>query len=136
MEIKVEILKDKNGVELCTEFYYQLVDKEEQLYPWYLGLELVYTLDPNDKLDFDYAVTKIDDDQEFMAYVITKVVSEVNPDIVINSLFINYKLNSDGSENLIKNICITFLMPNGQYMVCRAPLYAFTKETREFVKGE
>ncbi len=108
MEIKAEILKDKNGVELCTEFYYQLVDKEEQLYPWYQGLELVYTLDPNDKLDFDYAVTKMDDDQEFMAYVITKVVSEVNPDIVINSLFINYKLNSDGSENLIKIFVLLF----------------------------
>ena len=136
MEIKADVLKNKNGDELCTEFYYQLVDKEEELYPWFQGLELVYTLDPNDELDFEYAVTKMDDDQEFMAYTITKVVSEVNPDIIINSLYINYEHNSDGSVNLIKNICIVFLMPNGQYMVCRAPLYAFTKKARDYIKGE
>lgn len=96
----------------------------------------MYTLDPNYELDFDYAITKMDDDQEFMTYIITKVISEVNPDIIIYSLFINYKQNSDSLENLIKNICITFLMPNEQYMVCRAPLYAFTKETKEFIKGK
>lgn len=132
MVVKSDILKNACGAILCDEFYYVITKNFNEVKEWLDGMKLVYTADENDSLDFDYAVEMMDDDQEMMAETITKVVCEINPDFIINEIYVNHNHNSDGSKNLIKVICISFLMPNGEFLVCKAPFYAFTKEAWKF----
>ncbi len=134
MIIKCDKLTDENNNVLCDEFYYSLVKDKSELNMWYEGMKLIYTSDIDDEYDFDFAVDYMDDEQENIVEVITKVISKVNPDFIIYEIHVNHLKNSDGSTNLIRNACVTFQMPNGEFLVCRAPYYAFTKKAWDYIK--
>lgn len=133
MIVKSEDLTNEKGEVICDEFYYAITKSEAEVNEWLRGLKLVYTLDDKDNLDFEYAASYMDDEQEDMVELIVRILSKINPNFELNNIYVNYNKNSDGSKNLIKIACVSFILPNKEFLVCKAPYYAFNKKAWEYL---
>lgn len=123
-----EKLYDFENNLLIDELYYQFFDKTIPTAAWFVGLKKVYDAYHNTNgFTFDKIEEYMDDDQVNMLAIINSIIEQKHKEAELIAIFTNYFKNDDGSNNLIKQICLLYQFGENSYLVLRAPLYAFTK---------
>ena len=133
--VNLEKIYDNDGNLICNEMYYHFYENQKPSASWAEGLKWVYdAYDKTGDREFDDAIEFLDDDQEMMLSVLSYLILTDIPNGKLVAILGNYMFNSDGSKNLIKQICLIFEIGTGNYFVVRTPFYAYTEKAKELAK--
>lgn len=134
--VHCEKLFDKDKNLICDEFYYQFYENQEFNPVWFQGLKKVYDAkDTSGNYEIEDAIEYMDDDQEKMLEIINYLIGTEITNGVVDYIYVNYLINDDGSDNLIKQLMMVYEINQKHHLVLRVPLYSFSEYAlNEFIQ--